>query len=341
MTSTDSLRQRLARLAEEGHVAFGHHDDPVYGHTWSGDQGRSDVLETSGDYPAVMSWDLGMIELDSAANLDGVDFDRMRREILAQDARGGFSVFSWHLRNPADPSTDSWHLADTLVVNKILNDPETGKRFDLWVSRLGDFFNSLRRADGTKVPVVFRPWHEHTGSWFWWGAGLCTPDDYKALWARTRSGLDAAGTDNLLWAYSPDRVASEEQFMERYPGDEYVDIIGVDVYHFGGEDGLDTYRRDASRSLQTALAIARSHGKAAAFTETGSESIPMTRWWTDVLLPLLKENRGLSYVVVWRNASDKPAHYYAPFAGEPSVESFREFHNDTTTVFAKEMNKTR
>lgn len=336
LTSTEQLRSRLAHLADSSKVAFGHHDDPVYGHSWCGDSGRSDVRETAGDYPAVMSWDLGMIELADSSNLDGVSFDRMRSEVIAQDARGGVNTFSWHLRNPADPSTDSWFLNDTTVVSQILNDSVVGARFDQWTVNLASFFNSLRRTDGSKIAVVFRPWHEHTGSWFWWGANLCTSDDYKALWRRTREILDREGVDNLLWAYSPDRVTGEEQYMERYPGDEYVDIMGVDVYHFGGEAGLATFRRDAPRSLSIARKLASEHGKLVAFTETGSEGLPMPNWWTEVLLPILSEN-PVSYVVVWRNAHDKPTHYYAPFKGEPSEDSFREFRSNPTTVFANEM----
>ena len=80
-TPAENLRARLETAAAEGHVLFGHHDDPVYGHSWNGDEGRSDVLEVCGAYPAVMNWDLGGLENGDAANLDSVPFDRMKREI--------------------------------------------------------------------------------------------------------------------------------------------------------------------------------------------------------------------------------------------------------------------
>lgn len=92
---------------------LGHQDDPVYGTTWKWDEGKSDVLLTTGDYPAVMGFDLGKIELDSKENLDGVPFDRMRQEIIAQYKRGGIVTLSWHPWNPAtgenawDPKGDA------------------------------------------------------------------------------------------------------------------------------------------------------------------------------------------------------------------------------------------
>ena len=87
------LKERLEKLQQKG-IMFGHQDSPVYGTTWKWDEGKSDVLLVAGDYPAVMGFDLGKIELDSKENLDGVPFDRMRKEILAQYERGGIVTLS-------------------------------------------------------------------------------------------------------------------------------------------------------------------------------------------------------------------------------------------------------
>lgn len=65
------LMKRLSVLQEKG-IMLGHQDDPVYGTTWKWDEGKSDVLLTVGDYPAIMGFDLGKLELDSKENLDGV-----------------------------------------------------------------------------------------------------------------------------------------------------------------------------------------------------------------------------------------------------------------------------
>lgn len=111
-SSAKQLLDRLRLLQDQG-IMVGHQDDPVYGTTWKWDEGKSDVLLTTGDYPAVMGFDLGKLELDSKENLDGVPFDRMRQEIIAQFKRGGIITLSWHPWNPVtgenawDPKGDA------------------------------------------------------------------------------------------------------------------------------------------------------------------------------------------------------------------------------------------
>ena len=76
----EQLLHRLRALQEQG-CMFGHQDDPFYGINWAYEPNRSDVLETCGDYPAVMGFDLGGIEMGDSKNLDSVPFDRMRSEM--------------------------------------------------------------------------------------------------------------------------------------------------------------------------------------------------------------------------------------------------------------------
>ena len=75
--------KRLRLLQDKG-IMLGHQDAPFYGTSWCWDYNRSDVKEVCGDYPAVMGFDLGQLELDSVCNLDGVHFERMREEIAFQ-----------------------------------------------------------------------------------------------------------------------------------------------------------------------------------------------------------------------------------------------------------------
>jgi mannan endo-1,4-beta-mannosidase len=333
-TATDSLRSKLEYAVNTHKVMYGHHDDPVYGHTWVGDEGRSDVKEIVGDYPAVMSWDLGGLELNDSLNLDGVSFERMRKEVAAQNARGGINTFSWHLRNPVNGG-DSWNVEDSLIVHKIATDPTIRAKYDQQLHNVAAFFNSLKDGNGNKIAVIFRPWHEHTGNWFWWGKDHSTVEGYKFLWQEMRSVFDADGVDNVLWAYSPDKIQNETQYMERYPGDKYVDILGVDVYHFGGEEGVEAYKSNVTTALNIVSKLAKEHNKIPALTETGLESLTISDWYTSILLPTIKQAPAISYLVVWRNAHDNPTHFYAPYKGHAAEKSFIDFYNDEMTIFAK------
>jgi len=72
------------------------------------------------------------------------------------------------------------------------------------------------------VPVLWRPLHEASGGWFWWGAE--GPDTYKKLYVLLYDTLtNEYGLNNLIWVWNG-------QHADWYPGDEYVDIVGIDIY---------------------------------------------------------------------------------------------------------------
>ena len=337
-TPAQQLITRLQNVVDSGKYVYGHADDTAYGHTWEYQQGRSDVKEVTGDYPGLINWDLGMLELDSANNLDGVPFSYMANEIKNQHERGGINSISWHLRNPVT-NGNSWDVSDSLVVRQIVT-PGTEANLKVidWIGKTADFIANLKDSQGNVIPVVYRPWHEHTGHWFWWGAPFSTPEEYKQLWKMTRTVFDEKGVNNVVWAYSPDKVASEEQYMERYPGDEYVDIMGIDIYQFGAEDGVEAYCENVKSGLGIASKAAKEHNKILAFTETGLESLPVNDWYTRVFAPAV-DSYPIAFVCVWRNAWEerKPEHFYAPYPGHPSAEDFVVFYNDPKSLFAKDM----
>ena len=328
-TPAEKLRTRMKATEESGRTMFGHHDDTAYGREWKHDPNRSDVLEATGEYPAMMSWDLGGLEIEDSLNLDGVPFDYIREQIKAQDARGGVNTLSWHLRNPINGKT-SWDVDDKTIVAQMMKNPESYRK---QLTLVANYIKSLKNEKGERIGVIFRPWHEHTGGWFFWGTPNTTPEEYKFLWTEMRKVFDKEGVDNVLWAYSPDRVANAEEYMARYPGDEYVDIMGLDVYHFNGEEGTPVYTETVSNDLGIVNELSRQHNKIPALTETGLEGIGIPGWYTDVLLPLLKQYKP-AYVVVWRNANieEKPEHYYTPTKGHPAYESFRKFVVDPQII---------
>ena len=329
MTPADALISRLYTQVEAGKIMYGHQDDLMYGHSWkledaSAEFVRSDIHGVCGKYPAVYGMDLGGIEVGWEANLDKNDFDNMRASAVAHHERGGVVTFSWHPRNPLTGG-DAWDVSSKEVVASILPGGEKHEFFMGWLSNAADFLGSIRTADGQTVPVVWRPWHEHTGSWFWWGQDLCTTEQYKALWQMTYDYMvKERGLDNLVWAYSPGAGGiTPELFAERYPGDEIIDMVGFDCYQYSTDE---VYIKEMKHALDVMSAFNEGRGKIMAVTETGYEGIPNASWWTDVLYQAVKDY-PVSYVLTWRNACDDHMqhHFYGPYPGHLSAENFKEF----------------
>ena len=153
------------------------------------------------------------------------------------------------------------------------------------------------------------------------------------LQADAREGRDAAAL-----AYSPGiEPRDEAEYLRRWPGDCIVDVIGVDCYQY---ENRDEYLANLDRSLRIMTAVSKAHGKPMAVTETGYESVPDAEWWTKTLMPVIVKY-PISYVLVWRNAHDKPKHFYAPYPGHASAQDFVTFYNDRRTLFVKDMEKVR
>ena len=220
-TPDDVLLERLGSLVEDGKIMYGHQDDLLYGHSWKlADDAtefiQSDVEAVADAFPAVFGTDLGGIELGWSASLDKNCFDHIRGAALAHYKRGGVVTFSWHLRNPLTGG-DTWDVTSDQVVASVLPGGEKHDSFMTWLSNAADFMDSIRTEDGERIPIIWRPWHEHTGSWFWWGQDLCTTEQYKALWRMTYDYMAVErGLDHLVWSYSPGAGGlTPELFEER------------------------------------------------------------------------------------------------------------------------------
>lgn len=339
LTPAQTLIARLNGLVQDSLIAFGHHDDTAYGYRWAYLPDSSDVKNVTGAYPAIMNWDLGLIEWGCDKELDSVPFAFIRQEAAKQHARGGINSFSWHPRNPVTKG-DSWDVSDTTVMAQIMTPGALNDTLDLWIGRAADFLASIKDENGNPIPVIFRPWHEQTGEWFWWGLPYATADQYKALWYQTRKVFDEKGLDNVVWAYSPDKsnCMTMEEYMSGYPGDDFVDIFGADVYHFNGEEGNEIFRTWMSRMLTFATTAAQERGKIAALTETGSEACTVPDWYCQVLYPAIKDY-PIAYVTVWRNAMPemKADHFYTPYKGHASEPDFVQFYNLPKTAFLNDI----
>ncbi len=328
---TKNLYANLKRLSRTGSTMFGHQDDLAYGVGWKAQAGRSDVRDVVGEYPAVVGWDLGRLEFDSTNNLDGVSFDRQRAFARQVYEQGGLNTYSWHLNNPVDPAKSSWDKADS-TIKHLFDNRKSLHRYKSWLNDVATYMKSLKGPNGEAIPVIFRPFHEHTGNWFWWGRTHCSPAEYVHLWRYTVDYLRKKHVHNLLYTYSTDNFASRENYLERYPGDDYVDIIGFDTYHRPAADTANLFVPKTRKMVETLRDMGREKDKVTAITEIGLEQVPIANWWTTVLMPIVQD-AGLSYVLVWRNG--RPDHYYAPYPNQISAENFKEFARNSGILLEK------
>lgn len=335
---TRNLFRNLKSLARE-HTLFGHQHATEYGRGWAGEDDRSDVKSVTGTHPAVIGVDISGF---SGGTRDAIERSKahVARNVIATYNRGGVTTVSWHFNNPVSKGGFYWVDSVSLpAVRYIIPGGSAHDQYKLILKDVADWAHMLKGNDGKLVPVIFRPFHEFDGGWFWWGKPHCTKAEFISLWRFTVSYLrDSLDVHNFIYAFSPDnKFQSEKQYLARYPGDEYVDMLGVDNYGDMGRDGR--YNTEmAALKLKVISDLAHKTGKLAAFTETGLESIPNVTWWTETLLAVMRKYPlEICYVLVWRNDQSSPTHYYAPVPGHPSEEDFLQFYRDPYTLFESDL----
>lgn len=301
----DGLRQRLLRTAEAGQVFMGHHDDTFYGHSWTtGACERSDLEELCGHRPMVLSVDLCPLELENGYYMSGSTWAQHRRAIQDQHRRGGITTISWHMYNPLTHGT-AWDVSNRETVANVLRNTEARQRFLHFLDLAADYILSLRDDEGQLIPLLFRPFHEAQGSWFWWGRDLCTARQYRRLWRLTRQYLTDRGCTNLLYCFSLSGLtATEDDYLERFPGRRYVDVLGTEVYRDNGITGIEARRDDFIRRARQNLSVVERlglrWGMPVCVAESGGENTDDPQWWSRAVLPAV-EGFSVSYINFWAN----------------------------------------
>lgn len=346
---TQALLYNLHQLKGEGFL-FGHQDSLAYGVEWWAEPNRSDVKAVTGDYPALYGWDIGHLESGDSHNIDDVNFQSMQGWMREGYERGGVITISWHMRHPAT-GEDSWNT--DVGAAELLPEGEHHGKLTAALDRFAAFLEPLQatdeQGDSYPIPIIFRPWHEHNGNWFWWGRGPTTEAEYIALWRFTVEYLrDEKGLNHLLYAFSPDRSRIDrdnfdEGYLYAYPGDDYVDILGIDNYwdlgHSSNDESPEQNVRDFIGSLEGLARIAQQRGKLPAMTEGGQDTLFEEQFWSERILPGLLANewtRQIAYIQVWRNANrekEQREHFYVPYSGHPGEVDFIEFYRHPASLF--------
>lgn len=313
---------------------FGHHDDLMYGRRWYNVEGKSDTKDVCGDYPAVYSLDFAQIMDDRAASSADENAIRRRCVVEAYD-RGMVITACAHLDNPLTGG-DAWDNSSADVAKQILTEGSAvNVTFRGWLDALAEFANNLRGSDGKVIPVIFRPFHEHTQSWSWWGKSCTTEAEFISLWQYTVRYLrDEKGVHSFIYAISPqmDNAKKEDDFAFRWPGDEWVDFIGMDCYQ-----GINN--SVFLNNLKVMQKVSQAKLKPCGVTETGVEGFSAKDYWiTNIAAPMA--GRKVSLLVTWRNKydpSEEGSHYFSVFPGHVSEKSFVEMYKRSDTAFCEDL----
>ena len=313
---------------------YGMHDATGYGVNWSGDDDRSDVKDVTGSYPAFFSWDANNIVGNQSK-------DRLSYRVKTSHNLGAVSSYCWHQYDPSGVSFYSSDITNASQVGRSLLPGNANNEFyKRKLKEIANYAKSTRGINGKTIPIVFRPYHEHNGWWFWWGSDM-PEQDYIDLWQYTVDYLkNDLNVHNFIYAFSPDggQISSLKPYNYRYPGDDYVDILGLDFYF---DSGTDTEINRFIGHVETTVMLADSLNKVAAITEIGDrDALDISKWHTRVVLDPIKANElasKVAYIATWRNANTE--HHFAPYPGHKSELDFLDFYSDTTTVFLNNMVK--
>lgn len=187
------------------------------------------IKNLTGDYPALLGLD--MMDYTPSRTALGASSSAVEKAIEFAN-KGGIVTFCWHWNAPTEylnstaNSSDGWWggfytQSSKFDIAKVMNGQDAkGKK--LLDRDIKEIAKQLKRLEKAGVPVIWRPLHEASGGWFWWGAK--GSDAYKKLWKYLYKELtNTYGCNNLIWVYNG-------QSADWYPGDEYVDIVGEDIY---------------------------------------------------------------------------------------------------------------
>ena len=234
---------------------------------------------------------------------------------------------------------------NTKMLRRVLPGGDLNEVYTAYLDKIAAYGLALQ-AKG--IPVLFRPFHENNGSWFWWGAAHCSASEFKNLYRYTEEYLrDEKGVHNFLYVYSPNGpIATEADYLTRYPGDAFIDVPGVDMYHEKPQ-AKDNWMENFGKTLDVVQAFAEKHKKITTVPESGilcgKDTLGRTGmqrpdWFSEELA--LLSSRKFPYFSTWSNFNadvfDEP-YLVDKKRGHEMVDGFTRFYNDPRSVFAGQM----
>lgn len=323
---TKNVLNNLAAIAQSEQFAFGQEFPLSFQlNELSFDLSTSDCKDVTGDHPAVFGIDPHYMLYKSAAE----------KELHINEARAAYNngslvTFDFHQKSRTDGEIYYNNLTsdtDKSLMTDIVNDTNGAREW--YFSEMDEVLEIINTDLG--FTVVFRLFHEMNGNWFWWGTRTDnhSPQLYIEFYQMTVDYIKER-TNHVIFSWSPDKVVDQSY----YPGNDYVDIVGLD-YYTPSNEGL-------KQALIALTSFAEENNKIAAFTETGQQQYHSTNpdFWTDNILSVVVEGGSdikIAWVLSWFNApwDSSQDNLFIPNASSPQEvkDDFIEFKNSDKTLF--------
>ncbi|MGA9671579.1 MAG: glycosyl hydrolase [Terracidiphilus sp.] len=236
----------------------GQHNFPNDGSRWT-----DLAYDLTGKYPGLFGGDFGFSAGDDKDSV--LSRPAMIEEVKRQYQNGAIIALTWHEVRPTDDEPVTFrdsvqgHLTD-YEWQQLLT-PGT-PLYNRWCAQVDVVAGYLRQLRDAHVPVLFRPYHEMNGGWFWWG-GRPGKEGSAALYRQIYDRfVNVHHLDNLVWVWNvnaPNPGWPPE--AEYYPGAQFADVVTMDIY--------SEFKQDYYTSM---LALAA--GKPIALAEVGGLPTP-------------------------------------------------------------------
>ena len=298
---TENLLSNLKQLGDSAVYLFGHQDDTLYGIGWSFETIDSTASQQHSDIKSICN------DYPALVGFDITGIEKGNRQTA-----NGISLDRIR-QEVVNAYNDNGIVTLSLTISATDN-----------TESLAAFLNSLETPYGVRVPVLLRLRGKQS----------------KEQWQSLSQGLKDNDVTNALLVYAPvvDSLTTEAKYMEQYPGDEIIDIMGINLYCKAPEGDtiqVANYASLLDKQLTMLASLGKQHGKPIALAETGYNGIKTDNWWTRTLATIL-DKHPISYVLLWHNAN--PDSYYVPFPGHMSTSDFVRFYNLPATLFRHDVN---
>ena len=363
---TSALYSYLIGVGKTDYVLYGHQNDTHHKAYLKNSGSNSDTKDMTGSISAICGIDTlsltgAELVLDDGDTRDLVTAAADVSKAAAEE--GAIVTLSAHMPNFAvvaekglvngqyDYSGYTPNTTTGDVVSRIMPDGDLNNVYTGYLDIIADYANKLAEEN---IPVLFRPFHENNGSWFWWGKAFCDEEAYKNLYKYTVEYLrDVKNVHNFLYVYSPNGPFEDEaDYLSRYPGDEFIDILAFDMYHDNPTID-DSWMNSFKETINLVDSIATSRNKLSTVSETGMRVMDSLNdglhheglatvgnvrkdWFNEILDAVSDSN--MPYFMVWANFDSYP-NFFTPFMvsedkGHEMVNNFVDFYNDERSVFA-------